>query len=75
MPAGARDLLLAQPLGMARRYHLHGVPGRDETPRQVGRVVLHPTDPVGRHDARDDADSHAETVEDAKRQACCVRLE
>jgi hypothetical protein len=33
-------------------------------------VILHATDPVGRHDTRDDADSHARTVEQAGLRAC-----
>jgi hypothetical protein len=70
--AHAVDLLLAKPFWVPGRYQLHGVTVRGETACQVGRVVLHASDAVGRHDARDDGDSHAETVEDAKRQACCA---
>ena len=69
----AVDLLLTQAIRVPGRYQLNLVTSRSETTCQVGRVVLHAADAVGRHDARDDADSHAETVEEPDRKACCTR--
>jgi cephalosporin hydroxylase len=67
----AVDLLLAKPFWVPGRYQLNFVTSRNETECQVGRMVLHAADPVEWHEARDDADSHAETVEEAEGKACC----
>jgi cephalosporin hydroxylase len=69
----AVDLLLTQAIRVPGRYQLNLVTSLSEATCQVGRVVLHAADGVGRHDARDDADSHVGTVEEAERQACCTR--
>jgi len=71
--AHAVHLLLAKPFWVPGRYQLNFVTSRNETACQVGRVVLHTADPVGWHEARNDADSHVETVEEAEGKACCPR--
>ena len=62
----AVDLLLTQAIRMPGRYQLDLATSLSEPTCQVGGVILHAADAVGRHDARDDADSHVGTVEGSR---------
>ena len=65
MKASAVDLVLAETLRVPACDHVNRVALRHEPACQVHRMVLHAPDPVCRHNARDDADAHPATVEEA----------
>jgi cephalosporin hydroxylase len=63
VPAHACDHLFGKAVRVSGRDQLNHMPSRGQPASQVSRMVLHAADAVRRQDARHDADSHAETVD------------